>query len=131
MARKKHEETLPRKERWYYKNKETGKPAYSLREPLSNILSAEELDAYEEITAEEWDALLPKPVEPTAEQLAERAKQNQIAEAKAFLASTDWVVVKIAEETDAEEIAALREKYASVITERKAKRALINELEGE
>lgn len=64
---------------------------------------------------------------PTEEEI----KQARIAELKARLDSTDYVVIKIAESDDAEEQAQLREHYAEVITNRKAWRAEINELESE
>ena len=61
--------------------------------------------------------------------VAQKEARIEISRLERELATTDWVVVKIAEETDAEEIEALRSKYAEVITARKAKRARINELE--
>lgn len=64
--------------------------------------------------------------EPTEEEI----KQRRIAELKGQLDSTDYVVIKITESDDAEEQAQLREEYAEVITNRKAWRAEINELEG-
>ena len=90
-------------------------------------------ERYIEITEEEWNEHLVsiQPKEPTEEELALREKKRHIANLQAFLRETDWVVVKIAEETDASEIAALREKYANVILERKNAREQINELEAE
>lgn len=82
------------------------------------------------ITKEEWNehcASLHH--EPTAEQKAKAETKRRIGELKRFLNETDWVVIKIAEETDATKIAALREKYASVIADRISIRAEINELE--
>ena len=85
-----------------------------------------------EITKAEWDGHIASlHREPSAAQIAKREKKQQIAAAKSYLSSTDWIIVKIAEETDAEAQAALRTKYASEIAERKAKRELINHLEGE
>lgn len=86
---------------------------------------------YVGLTDEEWQAHLASlhPT-PTAEQLAIKEKKQRIAQLKGFLRETDWVVVKIAEEVDEEEQSALREKYASVIQERKSARGEINELEG-
>lgn len=83
------------------------------------------------ISKAEWDAHIAsmQPRELTAKELELKEKRKQIAQAKQYLASTDWVVIKIAESTDENEIAELRQKYADVITERKAKRQLINELE--
>lgn len=94
-------------------------------------VSEEELAAnYVEITEQEWNehcASLHH--EPTQEELAKREIKRQIAQLKGQLKETDWVVVKIAEETDPEIIASLREKYAEIITGRKAAREQINELE--
>ena len=64
---------------------------------------------------------------PTEEEI----KQARIWELKTQLSNTDYVVIKIAESADAEEQAQLREEYAEVITNRKAWRAEINELERE
>lgn len=63
--------------------------------------------------------------EPTEEEV----KQRRIAELKAQLNSTDYVVIKIAESDDPDEQAQLREHYAGVIANRKAWRDEINELE--
>jgi len=94
-------------------------------------VSKEELAAnWVEITKEEWDehcASLHH--EPTAEEIALHEKEQQIARLKGFLKETDWVVIKIAEETDPDMIASLRTKYANVISERISARASINELE--
>lgn len=64
---------------------------------------------------------------PTEEEI----KQARIAELKGQLDSTDYVIIKIAEADTTEEQAQLREHYAEVITNRKAWRAEINELQGE
>ena len=56
---------------------------------------------------------------PTEEEI----KAARISELKAFLASTDYAVIKIAEG------AATPEEYADVIAQRQAWRAEINELE--
>ena len=64
-------------------------------------------------------------------ELAKKEKRKVIENLKKTLARTDWVIVKIAEETDSEVIEELREKYADVITERKNARQYINELEAE
>lgn len=53
---------------------------------------------------------------------------QQVAELKAKLADTDYVVIKIAEATG-EDADTLREKYAQVIADRKEWRKQINELE--
>jgi len=59
--------------------------------------------------------------EPTPEEL----KAQEIAELKAYLESTDYVVIKIAEG------AATKEEYAEVIAERERARQRINELGGD
>lgn len=87
---------------------------------------------YIEITEQEWNEHLASlHHEPTQEQLALRETKKRIANLKAFLKETDWVIVKIAEETDPEVVEELREKYADVIAERKNARQYINELEAE
>ena len=122
----KHEHEI---EKFYYRTKDsTGWFGFK------PDVSQEELEAnYVRLTEEEWYAHLEslKPAPLTPEQIAEQEKQRQIGALKAYLRNTDWVICKIAEETDEEVIASLREKYASVIAERKAKRAEINELESE
>ncbi|MBQ7632876.1 MAG: hypothetical protein IJS88_02020 [Alphaproteobacteria bacterium] len=57
--------------------------------------------------------------EPTQQEIAEQ----KIAELKAYLASTDYVVIKIAEGS------ATAEDYADLIAQRRAWREKINELE--
>lgn len=94
-----------------------------------NFKPTENLNDYVEITEKQWNNHIQsiknhQPSEPAL-------KRREIAQLKSFLSSTDWIITKIAEETDPEEIASLRSKYASVITERKAARARINELEAE
>lgn len=112
----------------YYKTKD-GKGWLGFRPDVSD----EELEAnYVEVTEQEWNEHLASlHHEPTPEQIAKREKKRQIAQLKSELASTDYVVVKIAESDDPDEIAALREEYATVIAHRKELRAQINELEGE
>jgi len=61
--------------------------------------------------------------------VAAKNAKIEIAHLEKELAATDWVIVKIAEETDPSEIAALRTKYGEIILARKVKRARINELE--
>ena len=107
--------------RYYYKK--DGKPAYNLKEPLSNILV--DTTGYVEITKEEWDAIQPTPHVPSEQELARQAKQREIAEKKQYLQATDYAIIKIAEG------AATVEEYAEVITLRQAARARINELEAE
>ena len=55
--------------------------------------------------------------------------QARIAELKQMLADSDWVVIKLAESDMPEEQEELRKQYVNVISERKAWRAEINELE--
>lgn len=113
--------------RYYYKAK-TGNGYLNFKHPLTGA----ELEDYVEITKEEFDQLTyVAPHEPTAEELVAQEKARQIAQLKAELAATDYVVIKIAESDDADEIAALRAEYADVIAHRRQVRAQINELEGE
>lgn len=70
----------------------------------------------------------------TAEDLASeaiKAKQEQdIAEAKQYLAETDWIVTKIAEaEIEGLDTTGLKAKYVNELSERKAKRNQINSAE--
>lgn len=67
----------------------------------------------------------PAKPEPTEYEKA----QARIAELKQMLADSDWVVIKIAESDMPEEQEELRKQYVNVISERKAWRAEINELE--
>ena len=94
-------------------------------------ISAEELKAnYIKVSEQEWNEhLRSMHHEPSAAELALREKKKQIAVHKKFLVDTDWVIVKISEEVEEDAKAALREKYADVIAERKAAREAINELE--
>ena len=69
---------------------------------------------------EDYETIRRYVVIPEAERRA-----NRIAELKAKLAATDYVVIKITEG------AATAEKYAAVIAEREAWRKEINELEGQ
>ena len=109
----------------YYKKKDGSawfnfKPAVTEQELKTN---------YTEITKEQW--LEHKSERENRQPTAAQLRRKEISHLKAFLNSTDWIICKIAEETDADEIAALRTKYASVIAERKSARSRINELEGE
>lgn len=63
-------------------------------------------------------------VEKNAEPTPEELKQREIAELKAKLAATDYVVIKIAEGS------ATPEEYADIIEQRRQWRERINELEG-
>ena len=112
-------------ERFYYKSK-NGKGYLNLKTPLSK----EEAKNYIQITKEQFDKeTYVAPHKATPEELAAQEKARTIAQLKDELASTDYVVIKIAESDDADEIAALRTEYASVIAHRKQVRTQINELE--
>lgn len=68
----------------------------------------------------------------TEAELAALAAKNAIADAKAYLNKTDYIVLKIAEATaegDAEGVAALQEEYAEQLAKRKEARAAVNEME--
>ena len=108
--------------RYYYKAKD-GKGFMNLKSPLND-------ENYVEITKEEFDTLTARPKhEPTAEQIAAKARAQEIAQLKKQLFDTDYIVIKIAE--DPEHAADLREEYAETLANRISWRARINELEGE
>ena len=110
--------------RYYYKK--DGRAAYNIKEPLEKIL--DNVDGYVEITREEWDALTTVP-EPTQEELAEKARLEEIATLKGNLARTDYVAAKLAEATaKSVGVEALLEEYAEVLANREAWRERINEL---
>lgn len=107
-------------ERFYYKNKDnTG---------FLNLKSAITDENYIQITEEEFKKLT-KPKEPTAEEKAAQEKARKIAEYKAYLEKTDYIVLKIAEaqsEGDTNKVTHLRTLYKSELEERKKKRDLLN-----
>lgn len=107
-------------ERFYYKNKNnTG--FLNLKSPMND-------ENYIQITEEEFNELT-KPKEPTAEQKAAYEKARQIAEYKAYLEKTDYIVLKIAEaqsEGDTSTVSQLRDLYKEQLKERKRVRALLN-----
>ena len=107
-------------ERFYYKNKNnTG--FLNLKSPLTD-------ENYIQITEEEFNELT-KPKEPTAEQIAAQEKAKKIAEYKAYLEKTDYIVLKIAEaqsEGETATVAQLRSLYSEQLKERKRVRALLN-----
>ena len=109
--------------RYYYKNKNnTG--FLNLKSPLAD-------ENYIQITEEEFEELT-KPKEPTAEQKAAQEKAKKIAEYKAYLEKTDYIVLKIAEaqsEGETETVAALKTTYAAELANRKTWREQINALE--
>ena len=107
-------------ERFYYKNKNnTG--FLNLKSPLFD-------ENYIQITKEEFEELT-KPKEPTAEEKAAQEKAKKIAEYKAYLEKTDYIVLKIAEaqsEGDTNKVSHLRTLYKSELEERKKMRDLLN-----
>ena len=107
-------------QRYYYKNKDnTG--FLNLKSPLVD-------ENYIQITKEEFEELT-KPKEPTAEEKAAQEKARKIAEYKAYLEKTDYIVLKIAEaqsEGDTNKVTHLRTLYKSELEERKKMRDLLN-----
>ena len=106
--------------RYYYKDKNnTG--FLNLKSPITN-------DDYIQITEEEFNELT-KPKELTAEEKAAYEKARKIAEYKAYLEKTDYIVLKIAEaqsEGDTNKVSDLRKLYKSELEERKKMRDLLN-----
>ena len=112
-------------ERFYYKNKDnTG--FLNLKSPLVD-------ENYIQITKEEFEELTkPKVYEPTAEQKAAQEKASKIAEYRKYLAATDYIVLKIAEEQSEGEtctVCQLRDIYREQLAKRKEARSEINKLE--
>lgn len=106
--------------RYYYKNKDNTGFA-NLKSPIND-------ENYIQITEEEFNELT-KPKEPTAEQKAALEKAKKIAEYKAYLEKTDYIVLKIAEaqsEGDTNKVSHLRTLYKSELEERKKMRDLLN-----
>lgn len=109
-------------ERFYYKNKDnTG--FLNLKSPIND-------EGYVQITEEEFNELTkPKIPELTAEQKAAQEKAKKIAEYKAYLEKTDYIVLKIAEaqsEGETSTVSQLRDIYKEQLKERKRVRALLN-----
>ena len=80
---------------------------------------------------QEWvsEGNTPEP-EFTEAELAEQESQKKIAEAKAYLSSTDWIVTKIAEaDIEGLDTTALKAKYIDELSHRKLMRDVINGLE--
>ena len=76
---------------------------------------------------QEWiaEGNTPEP-EFTEAELAEQENQKKIAEAKAYLASTDWIVTKIAElQLEGVDVEPLKVKYADELAERKLMREVV------
>lgn len=107
-------------QRFYYKNK-TNNGFLNLKSQMND-------ENYIQITEEEFNELT-KPKEPTAEQKAAAEKARKIAEYKAYLFKTDYIVLKIAEaqsEGDTNKVTHLRTLYKSELEERKKMRDLLN-----
>ena len=105
--------------RYYYKDNKGN---------LFNYKSERLQDGYTQITEEEFNELT-KPKEPTAEEIAAQEKARKIAEYKAYLEKTDYIVLKIAEaqsEGDTNTVSQLRDIYKEQLKERKRVRALLN-----
>lgn len=105
--------------RYYYKDNKGN---------LFNYKSECLQEGYIQITEEEFNELT-KPKEPTAEQKAVYEKARKIAEYKAYLEKTDYIVLKIAEaqsEGDTNKVTHLRTLYKSELEERKKMRDLLN-----
>ena len=107
-------------ERFYYKSK-NGNGFLNLKSPIID-------DNHIQITKEEFEELT-KLKEPTAEQKAAYEKAKKIAEYKAYLEKTDYIVLKIAEaqsEGDTNKVTHLRTLYKAELEERKKMRDLLN-----
>lgn len=107
-------------ERFYYKSKD-GKGFLNLKSQIND-------ENYIQITEEEFNELT-KPKEPTAAQKAAYEKAKKIAEYKAYLSDTDYIVLKIAEaqsEGETATVSQLRDIYREQLKERKRVRSLLN-----
>lgn len=103
---------------YYYKSKK-GNKVLCLEHPIEEDLRySKSRSAWEPCTLGEYE-----------QYVARKNAKMRIHFLERELARTDWVVIKIGEETDASKIAELRNKYADVIAQRKSWRAEINELE--
>lgn len=107
---------------YYYKNKDnTG--FLNLKSPLID-------ENYIQITKEEFEELTKKKVYvPTAEEKAAQEKAKKVAEYKAYLEKTDYIVLKIAEaqsEGETSTVSQLRDIYKEQLKERKRVRSLLN-----
>ena len=109
-------------QRFYYKSKD-GTGFANLKSPLVD-------ENYIQITEEEFNELTkPKIPELTAEQKAAQEKAKKIAEYKAYLEKTDYIVLKIAEaqsEGETSTVSQLRDIYKEQLKERKRVRSLLN-----
>ena len=109
-------------QRYYYKNKDnTG---------FLNLKSAITDENYIKITEEEFNELTKLKIpELTAEQKAAYEKAKKIAEYKAYLEKTDYIVLKIAEaqsEGETSTVSQLRDIYKEQLKERNRVRSLLN-----
>ena len=109
-------------QRFYYKSKDnTG--FLNLKSPLVD-------ENYIQITEAEFEELTkPKEYVPTAEEKAAYEKARKIAEYKAYLEKTDYIVLKIAEaqsEGETSTVSQLRDIYKEQLKERKRVRSLLN-----
>lgn len=102
--------------RYYYKRKDGN--------GLLNLKTPSDRDDYVAITEEEYTELS-KANQPTE-------TEKFIANSKAYLTQTDYVVLKLAEaqaEGNTEEVEKIKTEYAEVLAQRKATRLLINSLQ--
>ena len=107
-------------QRFYYKSRD-GKGFLNIKSQIND-------ENYIQITEEEFNELT-KPKELTAEEKAAQEKAKKIAEYKAYLFNTDYIVLKIAEaqsEGDTNKVTHLRTLYKSELEERKKMRDLLN-----
>lgn len=103
--------------RYFYKSK-NGIALLNLKSPIDD-------KNYIEITEDEFNELT-KATEPSEAQKA-------IGEAMAYLARTDYIVLKLAEaqaDGDTAKVEEIKAEYAEVLAQRKEKRNLINRLQG-
>ena len=109
-------------QRFYYKSKDD-KGFLNLKSPLTD-------ENYIQITEEEFNELTkPKIPELTAEQKAAQEKAKKVAEYKAYLEKTDYIVLKIAEaqsEGETSTVSQLRSIYSEQLKLRKQYRAKLN-----
>ena len=109
-------------ERFYYKSKD-GKGFLNLKSAITD-------ENYIQITEEEFEELTkPKVYVPTEEEKAAQEKAKKVAEYKAYLEKTDYIVLKIAEaqsEGEASTVSQLRDIYKEQLKERKRVRSLLN-----
>ena len=107
--------------RYYYKDNKGN---------LCSLKSERLEDGYTQITEEEFNELTKfKFPELTAEQKAAYEKAKKIAEYKAYLEKTDYIVLKIAEaqsEGETSTVSQLRDIYKEQLKERKRVRSLLN-----